>query len=375
MKGDGYIEKGIYKRGNIFWIHYYDGRGRQHRESSHSEKISVARQLLKSRQGDVAKGKRPGIHFEKVRWDELCKDFLDDQTLNMKKSAWRAEISANHLKDYFEGYRVMDITTTTINGYIKKRRDVDDAAPATINRELAALKRMFTLGKEHTPPKVNEEPKIHLLEENNIRMGFFEHSHFLTLRSRLPKHLYGPITIGYFYGFRKSEILGLTWDRIDMATGVLRLEPIDTKNKEPRTIYLNEECRAIIQAQWDSRKDLKAIIPYVFPNEDGEGIITDFRKSWATACKDVAELRGKLFHDLRRTAVRNMIRAGVPQKVAMMISGHKTASVFERYNIIDEGDLKDATLKITEHIKNQPGHILGTMADIRKAKKKARKTA
>jgi integrase len=203
------------------------------------------------------------------------------------------------------------------------------------------------------PAKVGDAPKIKMLEERNVRKGFFEAQQFHDLRAKLPKHLHGPITIAYFYGLRRAEIVGLTWENIDLDAGIIRLESEDTKNEEPRTIYYNDECRAIIQAQWDARKDRKVISPLVFLNGSGKGIITDFRKSWGTACEAIG-LKGRLFHDLRRTAVRNMIRAHIPQVVAMAISGHRTTSIFNRYNIVDDEDLINASASITAHHEAQP---------------------
>ena len=109
----------------------------------------------------------------------------------------------------------------------------------------------------------------------------------------------------------------------------------------PHTVYLDEELKGIFNRQWEKHKEGKKLIFYVFTNEEGIGKIKDFRKSWATACEK-AKIGKRLFHDFRRTAVRNMVRSGIPERVAMMISGHKTRSVFERYNIVNDTDLKMA---------------------------------
>ncbi len=362
----------VFKRpGSKYWWLKYYRNGKPYQESSKETLKWRAIKLLQKREGNIAEGKLPGIHFEKVLWDDLKKLYLNDYKVNKKRTEKHANILARHLADHFEGMRVMNITSNHISDYIEKRLDEDEVKPATVNNELIALKRMFNLGKEHRPPLVNDVPKITMLEENNIRTGFFSKSEFVTLRNRLPQYLYAVITLGHTYGFRKSEILNLTWDRVDRHNRILRLEPIDVKNKEARTIFLNDECWELIKAQWEARKARKIISPLVFLNSTGTGPIVDFRKCWATARKDVPELKGKLFHDLRRTAVRNMVRAGIPQKTAMLISGHKTDSMFRRYNIVDENDLKAATAKLTEHLDTQPGNILATAPSL--AKKRAAK--
>jgi integrase len=236
----------------------------------------------------------------------------------------------------------------------------EEAAAATINRELSALKRMFNLAAKQTPPQVDRVPYIPMLKENNARKGFFEHDEFLKLRNALSSHLRGFVTFGYKVGWRVSEISGLTWNRVDRNRGNVRLEVGETKNDEARTVYLDDVLKRVFDHQWQTRKTVKKILPYVFLNDKSTDRIKRFDKTWKNACIK-SGLGIRLFHDFRRTAVRNMIRSGVPERVAMMIAGHKTRSVFDRYNIVSDHDLKLAAKQQEAYLEAQHGHNLGTI--------------
>ncbi len=351
---------GNIKEGKIYWVKYYRN-GKPYRESTRSKKEADAKRLLKRREGEISEGKLPGIYFDRVRFDELAEDFLGDYRINEKKSLKKAQESVNHLKGVFEGVRVPDITTPKINVYIEQRLNAG-AANATVNRELAALKRMLNLGNKQTPPKVDRVPHIPMLKENNVRKGFFENGDFLALRDALPDYLKGFATFAYHTGWRVSEIEGLTWAQVDRDQGIVRLEVGTTKNDEARTVYLDDELREVFQRQWDLRKQAKKLLPYVFLNGKGDDKVKRFDKAWETACKD-AKIGKRLFHDFRRTAVRNMVRSGIPEGVAMKISGHKTRSVFERYNIVNDADLRLAAQKQQVYLESCTGTLTGTLHD------------
>lgn len=260
------------------------------------------------------------------------------------------------------------------------------ASNATINHELAALRRILNLGARQTPPKVNRVPYIPMLKENNTRKGFFEHEEFLALRDALPDYLRPFVTFGYKVGWRDKEIAALTWSNVDRQNGIVTLKAGETKNGEARTVYLDSELRDMIQKQWGNRKRNGKIVPYVFPNIRGTGPIVNIRKTWNIACRKaglgygyktevgyVKKWRDKLsagpiFHDFRRTAVRNMIRSGIPERVAMMVSGHKTRSVFDRYNIVSDADLKMAVQRQEGYLKSAAGTISGTISDFEQKK-------
>ena len=368
----------IYRRGNTYWIKYYRN-GKPYRESTQSVKEADAKRLLKKREGEIANGKLPGIIFEKVFLDELAEDLLSDYRINQKKSIARAERSIGHLMRTFEGYRVPNITPSRIKTYIESRIS-EGAANATVNRELAALKRMLNLGKHQG--KVDRVPYIPMLEENNIRKGYFEHAGFIALRDSLPGYLKGFVTFGYKVGWRETEIAELTWGQVDLSQGIVRLEPGETKNDDGRTVYLDDELKVVFQEQWENRKRSNTLTQYVFPNADGMGRIKDFRGAWSKACREVGlgygykrsrayvkkweskYQSGPLLHDFRRTAARNMVRAGIPERVAMMVTGHKTRSVFDRYNIVDNKDLQQAAQKQQAYLDSQTGTISGTIVDL-----------
>ena len=248
----------IYQRGNIYWIKYYRA-GKRYQESSKSTKESDAIRLLKRREGDIVANRFFGLKPEKVRYEELAEDFLNDYKVNRKRSLERAEMSLNRLKGYFEGMRAIDITTDRIKAYILQRQG-KGAENGTINRELAALKRMFHLAGQMTPPKVTSIPYIPHLEENNVREGYFEHHEYLALRKALPTYLKPVVSMAYHTGMRKEEVLGLQWSQVDLMEGKINLKAADTKNKESRVIYMEGELLEVIHFQRALREEMVWVI-------------------------------------------------------------------------------------------------------------------
>ena len=342
--------------------------------------------MLRKREGEIADGKLPGIVFDRVLFDDLADMLIQDYQINKKKSIDRVKNSVKQLKVNFERMRVVDITPSRIQQFIRRRMqwrckscsnrfyyDGQTACPkcgsdkletgkanATINRDLSALKRMLKLGIQQG--RVDRAPYIEMLKENNVREGFFKHGEFLKLRNALPFYLRDFVTFAYKTGMRKGEISRLKWDQINLDDGYVRLGAKDTKNNKGRMVYFDDELREMFNGLWDARKESGKILPYVFLDRTGKNRIKKFDKAWKNACRK-SGIGVRLFHDFRRTAVRNMVRAGIPEKVAMMISGHKTHSVFERYNIVDEDDLKLAAQMQEAFLNSQTGTISGTVTN------------
>ncbi|PKN64137.1 MAG: site-specific integrase [Deltaproteobacteria bacterium HGW-Deltaproteobacteria-15] len=338
----------IYKRAKSpFWwakIVPYKG-GKPVFESTKRTRQDHAETWLKDRMKDF-RVDLGHVRPEQVTFDELAKDLKTEYGIEGRKSLDRLENSIGHLEKVFTGMRAMEINTARVKRYIELRQS-EGAQNGTINRELAALSKMFSLGAQNTPRKVLTIPHIPKLKEANPRKGFFEPAEYQAVLSQLPGFYRGPVTFAYYTGWRQGEVLDLKWSNVDREGGMVTLDVGTTKNDEGRTVYMTEELRTLLEAQWEERKASGKLSPYVFPNESRTNRIlkTRFNRAWRKACEKAGHTE-KLFHDLRRTAVRNMVRAGIPERVAMMISGHKTRSIFDRYNIVDDKDLRQAAQKI-----------------------------
>ena len=336
------------KRGSVWWIRYYR-EGRRHEESAHTDKYDEAARLLKVREGDVAKGAPLSAKIGRLRFEDASKDLETDYQVNGLRSYanLKSTIIDGALEPWFRGRRMASLSTADIRAYVAHRQ-ADGYANGTINRELSALKRMFTLAIQ--AGKLLARPHIPMLAEDNVRQGFFEREQFEAVRHRLAPMYQGIVTIAYYTGWRiNSEILKLEWRQIDRAAGVIRLEPGTTKNRDGRMFKYAEleEVRAAVEGLWARHEALEAggiLTPLVCCRRRGQAVQT-FWKRWKTACV-AAGCPGRIPHDFRRTAVRNLNRAGVPETVAMKITGHKTRSVFDRYDITSEEDLAEASRKL-----------------------------
>ena len=350
----------IYKRGQMFWIKYYSG-GTPIRESTGTAKQKEAERFLKNREGRNAAGLPPLPRVDRITYDELASDLRLHYETTGTRGLKEADTRFKTLRLFFTGRRATSIKGVLAEEYVQHRLK-SGVTPATINRELATLIRMLRLGYERD--KVAKLPLIHKLTEAPPRAGFFERADFEAVRRTLRPDLQLAVTIAHSYGWRmQSEILTLGLSQIDLIAGTMRINPGGSKTGEGRTVYLSGEVKRMLEEQIERvrglYRTLGRVIPFLFPHLSRGRFqgqrIRDFRKSWTRACKAVG-LAGMLRHDLRRTAARNLIRSGVPEVVSMRITGHRTRSVFDRYNIVSPADLQDAARKMAD------GHNLGTVA-------------
>ena len=334
----------VYRRTGspVWWIKYHR-HGRPFRESTQTADSRKAERMLNTRLAEINQGNFMGPQLERTKVDELAAMFVRDYRINGRKSLTDAEARWNrHLKTFFGGMRAIDVTSEQLARYVDKRQQ-EQAANATINRELAALKRMFRLGQQSTPPKVVRGPKFPKLAENNIRKGFLEDGQYRKLIEYCPDLWFRSLVeCGRTYGWRVSELLTMRVNQVDVTQRVIRLEPGTTKNRDGREVLMTDEVRKLLSALVYG----KPAEDYVFTRSNGRPV-RDFRVTWKNACAH-AGIPDLLFHDLRRTGARNLRRAGVAEGIIMKIGGWRTRSVFERYAIVSRSDMNDAILKLEE---------------------------
>jgi len=337
------------KRGSRFlYISYRDANGKLCQESTKSESLMVAESLLRDRLSKVERG-LPVARMKKLKYEDIRETLvLDYRTRGVKmlekdKNGNSYVWGFEHLNSFFKNRLVMEITTDLLYKFIERRQG-DGAKNATINRNLSLLRRMMSLAQR--AGKLAHAPYFPMLKEDNVRKGFLTPSQFIKLRGALPEHLRPLVTFLYFTGCRIGAALAITWTEIEFENGryQLRIEGNQTKNEEPILLPLPLELNEILKK---------------LPRKGNLFDSRNLRKSFQAACIEVGlgratgpkvwQYKGLLLHDLRRSGVRNLIRSGVPRRIAMKISGHLTESTFERYNIVDSTDLHEAMAKVEKY--------------------------
>lgn len=206
------------------------------------------------------------------------------------------------------------------------------------------MRRGFKLGAQEDPPLVHRQLAISKLHEDNVRQGFLEQDQYERLLEELPASLKALFVCGYHTGARKNELRRVRWEQVDFENGQIRLPASQTKGNKARSLPIYGDMRRWLQHQQDTCPPGSSWAFHGAHNSP----IDNHLSGWADACER-AGVPGLLFHDLRRSAVRNMKRAGIQDRVAMEISGHRTRSIFDRYDIVDAADLVSAGERLEEY--------------------------
>jgi integrase len=347
---------GVFRKQGVWWIDYYvNGQRRRERIGPDKKLAQVAlkKHLVERAEGKILDKKRPVT----TTFDELAATYLkwirpdEEKGIPARKRSWKtADVYAiGRLRPYFGGKKLGEITPAMVEQYRDWRRASlspkgKPVTAASVNRELACLRHMFNVAMKGLLilrggiPAVNPAVAVRLEAEHNERARVLSAEEFAGLCAHAAAWFKPLLQVAYYTGMRKSEIVGLRWGQVDMKSGVMRLRSGDTKTGEGRTIPLNRALHTLFA---ELEPGIGQAPVFVNP-ETGKPYSThSIAHAFQRACRD-AGITGATFHDLRHTFVTNARRAGIDYFRIMGITGHKTMTVFKRYNLVDQSDLRQA---------------------------------
>jgi integrase len=335
-----------------YWVGPEDAR-RLVRESAKTEDEETARKRLEQRIRQARNADEGISDFEEPRHRRVTVNVLFDELLADYR---RREIKDLHhvelrlkpdkpLRVTFGPRRASALATADVVRYVNDRKAAE-RANATINREVEILRRALRLGIE-TKRILRMPPFPKKLREKNARQGFFELEDFRKVLAHLPGPLDDVCCFAFDTGWRRGMLLGMKWSDVDRAGRTVTLP--DSKNDDPQTVPLDGELWEVIERRWKMREFLGpfgsiGVSEFVF-HRNGKRIPTSTFEVQFRRANEAAGVVGRIFHDLRRTAARNMVRAGVPQSIAQRVTGHRSASMFNRYDITSTDDKLEALKK------------------------------
>jgi integrase len=334
-----------------YWIAYRVG-GKLRRESVAAmeglkgNSIEDARAALSKRTVQKRENRVMDMLPEsKMTFNQLAEWYLDLEKVKALSSFWLVELTLKKFNAVFGDTIVGDIKLADLQNY-QARRLAADKAPATVDHEIRKTKTMIIAAFDNdkvsgTVLKVFKKCKPTLKKGSDVRDRILSRDEYDKIMDNLSRHARPVFAMGYWAGMRRGEIMGLTWDKVDLKGRVIELEAADTKDDEPRTIPI---CKPLYEILKDIPRAIHDNHVFLYRGKP----MRDIRRSLTKACEDAGVVYGRfeksgfIFHDLRHTFNTNMRKAGVAESVIMSITGHSTREMFDRYNTVDLGDAQTA---------------------------------
>jgi integrase len=356
----------LYKRGNRWWYqfevtHRGDTKPTRYQESAKTGDKVLAATRERNRRVEL---ENPDFGIKapvKKKPDVTLGQMLDALERNWAIKKPVSKRNKSNLKAaraaFDDRMLAKDLTDEAVEACQDKRK-CEGYAAATINRALLILSSAYKLAMKRTAKKnsefakLEEFPDMTMIDESaNVRQGFFEKAEFDAVHLHLPTDLKDFVLFAYITGWRKSEIAAVRWEHV--VGNEILIPGAVTKNNQPRKVCVAGELVALMERRKAAQSYVvDGVSHFALHVFHREGLpVQEFRKAWASATKKAGSK--KLFHDLRRSAIRNMIRSGVDESVAMDISGHRTRSMFKRYNITSGADLSKAMESVERYNEEQ----------------------
>lgn len=358
----------LYQRGRRWVIQYY-ANGQRQIESTGLTSRTEAQKVLTARLASVAKGE--AVVAKKYTVAELWANRL---RYAKGRTVVDAGVRWKKLQPFFGGMVASQVQPHHIMQY-RQQRTQQGRKVGTVNREVEALRRCFKLALRDR--LIATVPHFHVEKENNVRTGYVPDGKLDQLREAAGREglwLRTMLELGISYGWRRGEMLGLTCSQVDFGKNLIRLEVGTTKNREAREVPMLPTVRVLLQQCCSGKKPADKVLT----RAKGQPVLEP-KLAWWKLCVSVGlgqwqcipcghtqtqrnrcpkcnaynwRYVGLLVHDLRRTAARTLRNAGIAEAVAMTITGHKTASMFRRYGIINNDD-KVAALQQLQRYQQQ----------------------
>ena len=354
----------IRRQGSMVWLFAYCAQGREHEESTKTTDLKAAKRWAKDKVQKLGKASQEGRRVlsplaQRVTVGELLEALLADYRIRNVKGLAPVLSHVKPVIERFGDIRAKDLTGRLVDRYVEEQRAAK-VADATINRRLQLLRQAFGMEIKRDEARVASVPTIRRLPENNRREGFLEPAEFTAITAGLPAVMADFVGFGYLTAWRPGDLKALRWSMVDMQAGTIRLP--DSKNGQGKSLAIVGDLVGIMQRREQARLlttpsgDVR-VVDHVF-HRDGRPI-ADYRDCWFQACKAAGftyldptktdpktgkgrERVSKLLYDGKRSAIRNMIRNSVPERVALDVAGIKTRSVLDRYNISSDLDKRSA---------------------------------
>lgn len=325
------------------WFVKYYVKGKSHTVSAKTTNYDEAVLFLRNRLAESSTYPEHHDMIDRVRMGHLFELLIESYVAKGNRSLGEAKLRVKkYLHERLGHMLAKDFGSRAIREYVRRRK-TEDAAPATINKELALIRRSMRLGAQEDPPLVARVPYFEMLPVDNARSGVLSWEQYRDVIRLLPKHARLATVIAYYTGARRGEILSIRREDVDLKARRILRPASATKNKTARYLPIYGDMVAELEMAMEE----KTKCPYLIHYRDER--VLEFKHSWETACK-AAGAEGALFHDLRRTAVTNMIEAGLSEREAMEISGHKTRSMLDRYHIVSSQRLKNIGERLAAHM-------------------------
>lgn len=327
---------GIFQKGKNWYIDYYYKGRRKRKKIGPSKKLAM--QVLKDVQLKIARGEYLGIFDEKkVPFEDFAQQYLAYSKANKAWSTYfrRDRFNINNLVPYFKGKYLFEITPEMIERYKAER--LERVTPASVNRELACLKHMFTKAIEWGYVKVNPAKAVRRLKEPPGRLRYLSLDEIQALLKACSEHVRPIVVTALNTGMRRSELFNLRWLDIDFKNR--KITVVNSKNNESRIIPINLTLYEEL-----SNLSRRAQGEYVFARKDGRPL-KDVKKGFSSALKK-AGIKNFRFHDLRHTFASHLVMQGVDLRTVQQIMGHKDIKMTMRYSHLSPDYVQKAVEKL-----------------------------